>query len=358
MTAFLFIFFAFFTSGVLALEVDEKLTLRILKTSDTKKTILINRGLEDGLVADDHAKFFITVGVIARGVMVKGSPTRSIWSLYRISLPKEIEKDKVMNLKIATPVKLTSDPSKAITSNVPTNVITSDDTPDDTPDDMSDDASLIPEEGEGIPVENEDKGRGKFDRRWEVWGLFYLNSLRRYRESDGDQHTPYDLSLGVEYYFDPTPSWDFLERVSIFSFVHAHDNGYTVSSVSGFEYGVGANYHFDPHPMTYGALIWFATGATGFGIVKDKAEVEGEVEGEGANSFFSLGLGAKYYLSNGLGARIQLDYYKRLVKYEVVGESEFRQEAPWASPPHGAFLPLVECCHYCIVITCHGVFHP
>lgn len=104
----------FISLKVYSLEIDEKLTLRFLKVSDSKKTVLINRGGEDGIIVGDHAKFFITSGVIARGVVEKVSPQRSIWSLYRIIDNSEITEGKVLNLKIATPAKITTDPSKSL----------------------------------------------------------------------------------------------------------------------------------------------------------------------------------------------------------------------------------------------------
>ena len=97
-----------------ALEIDEKLTARFLKVSGSRKTVLLNRGLEDGLVAGDHAKFFVTTGVIARGTVVKASPTRTIWSLYRIVDGTKVFTNKVVNIKISKPVKTTEDPSKAL----------------------------------------------------------------------------------------------------------------------------------------------------------------------------------------------------------------------------------------------------
>jgi hypothetical protein len=111
---FLFLLIPFTLSNLHALEIDEKLTLRFLKVSSTKKTVLINRGGEDGLVVGDHAKFFITAGVIARGVVEKVSPSRSVWSLYRVVDPTEIVEDKVLNLKISSPVRITSDPTKSL----------------------------------------------------------------------------------------------------------------------------------------------------------------------------------------------------------------------------------------------------
>lgn len=109
-----FLFLFFITINAFALQVDEKLTLRVLKVSESGKTILINRGVEDGLVKGDHAKFFMTIGVVARGVMIKGSPTRSVWSVYRIVNADEIKQDKVMKLKITPAVKITMDKSKSI----------------------------------------------------------------------------------------------------------------------------------------------------------------------------------------------------------------------------------------------------
>jgi hypothetical protein len=97
-----------------ALEIDEKLTLRFLKVSTTKKTVLINRGAEDGLVVGDHAKFYISSGIIARGVVEKVSPSRSIWSMYRLVEPNDVTEGKVLNLKIASPVKITTDSTKSI----------------------------------------------------------------------------------------------------------------------------------------------------------------------------------------------------------------------------------------------------
>ena len=105
-----------FSLNSFALDVDSKLTLRILKTSISKKTILINRGLEDGLVVGDHAKFFLTDGVVARGLVIKASPSRSVWSLYRVIRIEEIRDQKVVNLKISTPVKVTADPTKSLNS--------------------------------------------------------------------------------------------------------------------------------------------------------------------------------------------------------------------------------------------------
>ncbi len=92
-----------------ALEVDEKLTVRIVKATDTRKTIMVNRGTEDGLIEGDHARFIVTAGIVARAVCVKVSPTRSVWSVYRLVNADFVVNDAVMTLKITPPVKITKD---------------------------------------------------------------------------------------------------------------------------------------------------------------------------------------------------------------------------------------------------------
>jgi hypothetical protein len=98
-----------------ALEDDRRMIVRILSVSSSKKTILINRGREEGVKMGDHAKISNPVdGYFARGVVSRVSPTRSVWSLYRIINPKPIIENAVITVKAASKVKLTRDESKAI----------------------------------------------------------------------------------------------------------------------------------------------------------------------------------------------------------------------------------------------------
>lgn len=99
-----------------ALKLDTKFVARILGASDSKRTILVNKGKEHGLSLDQHAKLSIPSGMIARAVVVKVSPSRSVWSVYRFFAKDKIEAQTVATFKIATPVKLTTDESKALGS--------------------------------------------------------------------------------------------------------------------------------------------------------------------------------------------------------------------------------------------------
>lgn len=99
-----------------ALKLDTKFVARILGASDSKRTILINRGEEHGLAVDQHAKLSVPSGMIARAVVVKVSPSRSVWSVYRFFAKDKIEAQTVATFKIASAVKLTTDESKALGS--------------------------------------------------------------------------------------------------------------------------------------------------------------------------------------------------------------------------------------------------
>ena len=112
---FVLFFFLLFCFTTQALENDRRLIVRLLGLSTSKKTILINKGREEGIKIGDHAKFSNPVnGYFARGTVSRVSPTRSVWSLYRIIKPEALIENTVVTLKAASPVKLTRDESRAI----------------------------------------------------------------------------------------------------------------------------------------------------------------------------------------------------------------------------------------------------
>ena len=302
-----------------SLEMDEKLTIRVLGLSSSKKTLLSNRGLEDGLVVGDHAKFFLTTGVVARGVIVKASPSRSIWSVYRIIDGTLISKDKVMNIKISSPLKLTEDSSRALKA-----------------DDMS---SSIPVMSRGRETERitnvsgEDREEldsmidsqepimmsGKSKKTLEVFGVLSLNSLSGSYEQGslaGDSSVGHvDFSVGLEKYFDSPNS--ILGDFSIFGIINSRSSSSGVflnSKTSWFEYGLGANWHFYNKPLTYARPIGFATIGGGIGSASSETTVSTSSAASadplsGSSNFLFLGAGGKYYLKNGFGGRIVADYF-------------------------------------------------
>ena len=328
----------------MSLELDEKLTLRILDVSDTKRTILINRGLEDGLVVGDHAKFYLSTGVIARAVVVKASPSRSIWTIYRTIDSRPINKDKVMNLKISSKVKLTKDPTKAISPDESISVVSK-----AIPlAEGADDIAKILAAAQGKELQNVQgatlaKNKGVFNKTWETWGQVHFNGLSYSADvSDGSSegvHSVFGASGGLERYF--SGNFDLIKRISLFGLIHYHSlqtgnlNGDSIG-VRGIEYGVGLNYHFNSNPMSYGAIIPFATFGFGIGSVEELTSTvtqNGEVEETvtGASGFFLMGIGAKYYLSNGFGMRLFLDYYTRNETY-TFDDSDASEDKATAGP--------------------------
>ncbi len=370
--------FAFNVTNVSALEIDEKLTLRFLKISSTKKTILINRGGEDGLVVGDHAKFFITAGVIARGVAEKVSPSRSVWSLYRIVDPNEIVQDKVLNLKIATPVKITDDPSRSLkeevipggtdaivvqpgtegeaTEDADINTINDADKEElknlggsgdgEADDEMASLKEVTPvkktvpvktaggkRSGKKSNISMVNSGENEYfsqdtSKNWEVWGAFALNGLTGTEKSteegsvstSGSASGGLDLSGSVEKYF--LKSDGFLKDLSFNLFVHkttleTGEGDAGKSSADIFEYGVGANYHFYSPPSAISKVIGFATASIGRGTsTVTMTPTEGDVTtAEGTVSFFSVGAGAKYNFQNGFGLRGAVEYYSSSHEY-------------------------------------------
>jgi hypothetical protein len=368
----------FFCLNAWALGMDEKLTLRVLSVSNSKKTILINRGLEDGLVVGDHAKFFLTAGVIARGVVAKASPSRSVWSLYRVVDDSQIAADTVMNLKIATPVKISDDPSKSlgmesteagndkISLAEGANDLLKEATDEEKSemDDLKKTAEVDSEDeiiiaDEEKPVKNEQiskqnktkkikneesseesvpmissspRGRFSDDRLLEAFGTLYLSALSTTSTVSGvnvsGKSSGVDFSLGLEKYFADRASW--YHQLSLYLMVHKSSQ--TTTSLSGIEaasdalmFGVGASYHFNS-PFLRQTPIWFLTSSLGIGNCSDTQAIAttsstAETTLSGSAQYFNIGVGVKYAFGEQLSLRSTFDYYRRSELYQETSET-------------------------------------
>ncbi|GAB4025406.1 MAG: hypothetical protein Fur0010_28620 [Bdellovibrio sp.] len=103
-----------FSNSIHAMDIDSKFVARVLGVSDSKKTILINKGSESGLKEGDHAIMSLPSGAVARGVVAKLSPSRSVWSIYRFYDADKLMPNVALTVKIASAVKLSDDESKAL----------------------------------------------------------------------------------------------------------------------------------------------------------------------------------------------------------------------------------------------------
>ena len=317
----IFITTAILSSSVLSLEIDERLTTRVMEVSSTKKTILLNRGLEDGLMVGDHAKLFLTSGVIARAVAVKASPKRSIWSLYRLVSPDKIIADKVVNIKITSPLDITDDPSRPIH-------------PPQTNPDVNALDRLDPEEQKDLESLDSPHSEDAImrSRTFEAWGMIHLTNFSG-STSRNKQSTlsGLNVSLGVEKYFKPRRN-NILNDISLSLFYHHASN--TTASINGdstgslaHEFGAGFNWHFLSPALSYHRPIIFVQGTYGVGMVEDIVQTYDSEKSvlEGIDNFFSLGIGLKYFALKGWGMRILGDFYYRNEHYTI--ENSDREES-------------------------------
>jgi hypothetical protein len=353
-----------YVNNVWSLAIDEKLPLRILSLSKSKKTMLINRGLEDGLEIGNHAKFYVTEGVIARGVVVKASPTRTIWSLYRLVEPSNVEVDKVLNLKIATPVKLTGDVSKMVTpgGEIPnpnnSRLVYSSDAAENFNGKVEtqyplEDVDVLTEEGIGVDrdldletLEKETADQLPKQREqslatnypvpvstnfsgWDIAASLAMNSLSSDVSSDNEAYedfsgslSVFDLTLGVYKLF---PNGDFLRHMA-FGF-YIHKSSQTTASIRGgeatsdiFMYGPEIIYSFSD-PFSIDQFQFYTTLAYALGSADDTytqnldSTNSQEVTNSGDATALTLGLGTKFFTRRGWGFKTQLDYYSRTEDY-------------------------------------------
>jgi hypothetical protein len=85
--------FLLFAVDALALELNEELlNVRVLAVHPNN-VVIMNRGLEDGVVVGSHARLRGTGGYAARGICVRSGIMASHWRLYRVVDPTLISKD-------------------------------------------------------------------------------------------------------------------------------------------------------------------------------------------------------------------------------------------------------------------------
>ena len=313
-----------------SLELDEKLTFRILKLSQSKKTLLLNRGTDDGLEIDDHAKFYLTsTGVVARAVVKKLSPTRSVWSIYRLVNESEIDGGRALQLKIVSGVKLTKDSTRMFkVAPIPIEgggILSKDE--ETTKEEREDLHSL---KGEEENLEGQDSlkhmdsrfhargdGRSKFAKTsWDFYSNFSFNSLGVTQEGSTSKTTSkseFVLSLGAEKYF-PDQNINFFKRTSLFAEI---DWTKTVSKdVSGGSdesdevkkgFSSGVNYHLFTDPFSFDSFIPFIGLGLGMGT-DERVDNSGGSYSETYSHYFA-GAGIKFYSRTGFGLKGIVDYY-------------------------------------------------
>lgn len=312
-----------------SLEVDEKLTVRLVKTSESKKTLMINRGTEDGLVEGDHARFIVTAGIVARAVCVRVSPTRSVWSVYRLVNADFIVTDSVMTIKITPPVKITKDESQALVQeDVPTKLPTD---PQALGIPLAEGALDLESGNESIDqndLNSLEQDSTIVEKNIEVFGMLNisgLSSTTKEDDADGEfksSQASHHMGFGAEYYPKNERKW--FSRFSLIgslNFMRNNSQSYNGASVKNDvnEYSFGVNWHPGNMPSKTLSFIPFVHLSANMGSVKSEVESStgDKISTDGKTNGYSLGFGYKFYTRRGFGARALLDYYVRNEKYDV-----------------------------------------
>lgn len=333
---FLIFLILFSSLPVLGLEVDEKLTVRILRTSETRKTIMVNRGIEDGLVEGDHAKFIVTAGIVARAVCVKISPTRSVWSVYRLVNADFIVNDSVMSLKITPPVKITKDDSKTLVQeDTPTSVGTGDPQALGIPlADGAQDLGSVPQENlsdADLKALDSDAPSIIPEKSMEVFGILNIAALNGSTKTEtgsdsfNNSQSYHHIGLGGELYPQKEREWySKFSLQGMFNLMRvnsqAYDGSATTNDVS--EFSVGLNWHPTKLPSQTMMFIPYFNISGSFGSVKStfkpgqRSSGGQEISANGGTSGFSVGFGYKFFTYHGFSVRALADYYFRAEKYQ------------------------------------------
>ena len=337
MKIFLALIFTLSTSAF-ALEVDEKLTVRIIRTSESRKTIMINRGTEDGLVEGDHAKFIVTAGIVARAACVRVSPTRSVWTVYRLVNADFIVNDSVMSIKITPPVKITKDESRAIVQeDTPTSVTSGDPSQLGIPladgaQDLERNAPLQDDASDLKSVTGDNEPSIIPEKNVEVFGILNISGLTASTKTEGSDDTfnnsqsYHHIGIGGELYPKKERDWySHFSLIASANIMRNNSQGYNGASSTNdiTEFSFGANWHPTKLPSLTMTFIPYIHASFSIGTVKSTIKPGQESNGtidemsaNGSTQGFSIGGGYKFYTSKGFGARILLDYYLRNENYK------------------------------------------
>jgi len=268
--------------------------------------------------------------------MMKSSPARSVWSLYKVNDDKLLEEQKVLNLKKTNTVKLTDDPSRFIEDSLNQELL----------------ANPIKND-KGIPIEgkagdeeekeefitylseaNKSKEVYYSKRSWELWSMFDLSFLNSSSDVNsrtsgngstavtGDQKS-IDIVIGLEKYFIHSPYW--YSRFSFYPLFQYYKKDSTTLEgdtikMNFFAFGGGLNFFPLAKPNVNNSFIPYFGGSFGFGVINEvfvssvNSQLDTDVKGR--LNFFTVGIGAKYFVSWGLGMRMALDYYQRAETYQ------------------------------------------
>lgn len=323
------------------------LTVRLLSHSESKKTVLINRGSDDGLSLGIQSQFSAESGVVARGELIELSPQRSLWSLYRLPQPELVTPDMILQLTQIPPVKLTSDESRnlireewqeSMVGEERVKDLPFSELPADIPLDLwkPSKRSQMAQQAQLQGAVNTQVTGGELDlsdHPWEVSLRLALQSSSATTETiDKTQRYEGDLSLtnfflGIERFFPRAGS--IFKRLSVTPFIEYQQMSLlsyegTLSDTTLINLGALASLYlgslhrapglvFDLHGLFARGTIEdsVATGSRSLGTGAETSIVKGDSQTMG------IGVGMKFYTSERWSLQANLDYLTRMDQFEI-----------------------------------------
>ncbi len=343
-----------FSLSVFSLPIDSKLSVRILETTQSGKTLLINRGSSDNLNVGDHAKFYITEAVVARAVVIKLLQNTSVWSVYRMVNPDLVINDAALKLKITPAVKLSNNPYSMLAKDSIQGLNLVSGSGDDYKvySDLLDDRDYSDADVTEITSRNEEMNfrsssslKGRPFEFWTNLGFhFYSSQVNADSTYDGSELVG-RFALGLELYlgrwFSIAPQASYMQDSLL-----SYDGAVTDSIL--YEYGGALNFYLftSPH-QTYKLIPFISLGAAVGNIVDSfasgtvagsSASASTTVEASGTTFAYFGGLGLKYYFANKLGVRMLIDAYRRLDVFDELPSTANEDEWDrWRFGPRLAF---------------------
>ena len=301
-----------FSQSVFGLEINEQLKVRIIILSSTKKTMLLNRGMEDGLKVGDHGKFFLTTGVVARGVLRKASPSRSIWAIYQSKKPELLTSDKNVNLRISEPLVISDDELERLA-----------DAPSEQYLRRQRLADGIEENKEKAILTDKNSRPPKFADRPFV-GRNLLEEERKPTLSVGQSLALGSYKVSGDYSVEES---SYMWTTTLEKMFLDKKGRYKGTSLIGvFEldnysnsFGIGANFYNFENDIEVDSFVSFFQLAGGVSSYNYSDEL---IDAKASGLFYYAGIGGKYLFKSGLGLNAVAQYYTMNLKAVVTTTRE------------------------------------
>jgi hypothetical protein len=107
---FVAVFILFSVAAFADVDTGTRMITRVLKLSPQKKVVILNRGREDGIQIEDHARMYAEETIVGTWKAVKLSAQRSVWEAVEVPDYQKVVQDEVYHLVISSPVVVVDDP--------------------------------------------------------------------------------------------------------------------------------------------------------------------------------------------------------------------------------------------------------